>query len=348
MGDACDNCPNDYNPGQEDTDSDGVGDGCDNCKLIVNPDQEDADGDWIGDVCDGCPHLPALLPAADGYYSEDELCNPTFLGCDCYGDTYIRDGEISVEEYYWDFCLRYCCTNYDNSTGIIEFDISSVEGLLTRGQIEAQLHLTVKDGHLPMNECLSLYNLHDDNENGIIEAADINTEGFIGEVCADLQPGDTITIDVTSTFEHDLFDPYQTSYSGFVLSKSTAAWQDYNEIVFYDNTDPINGPKLKVSDIDSDCILIDDNCLFVYNPDQLDSYPPGGNGCGDACECHADNNDDQVVNLSDLVIMKQQFTWICSEHASCEADCNYDNKVDLSDLVTMKSEFSKTGCPVCP
>ena len=54
----------------------------------------------------------------------------------------------------------------------MEFDISGVDGLYTRGQMQAILSLTVKDGDLPDDRCLSLYNILDDNENGVIEEVD--------------------------------------------------------------------------------------------------------------------------------------------------------------------------------
>ena len=61
MPDGEDNCPNDFNPNQEDTDEgggDGIGDACDNCPNHSNPLQEDtfppppSPSNGIGDACD--------------------------------------------------------------------------------------------------------------------------------------------------------------------------------------------------------------------------------------------------------------------------------------------------------
>ena len=68
VGNLPDNCPEVYNPGQEDADGDGIGDHCsadtdedgwpdvlDNCPDASNPGQEDADSDTVGDPCDCAP-----------------------------------------------------------------------------------------------------------------------------------------------------------------------------------------------------------------------------------------------------------------------------------------------------
>ena len=54
IGDACDNCINDFNTNQSDVDNDNAGDVCDNCDVMSNEDQSDLDSDGVGDICDNC------------------------------------------------------------------------------------------------------------------------------------------------------------------------------------------------------------------------------------------------------------------------------------------------------
>lgn len=61
--DVDDNCPDKYNPEQEDADEDRIGDDCDNCPKAFNPDQKDSNGNGRGDACDP---LCDLLGDVDG------------------------------------------------------------------------------------------------------------------------------------------------------------------------------------------------------------------------------------------------------------------------------------------
>jgi hypothetical protein len=258
--------------------------------------------------------------------------------------------------YHWSFGGggMFCYYGFGSSLhniGIMEFDISSVGGLFTNGQMQAELSFTVKDGDLSAYRCLSLYSIQDVNENGVIEEVDIDTEDFIGEICEDLQPGDIITFDVTAAVEHDLFDPVQTIYSGFIIDKSTY-WEDY--IQFYDHTDPPYAPRLSISD--GDGIFINDNCPLHYNPVQEDTYPPQGNGIGDACECEGNFDCDVDCDGTDAATFKVDFGRStfgnpCESGDPCNGDFDCDGDCDGTDAAGFKLDFGRSSfnnpCPTC-
>jgi len=84
-----DNCPDVYNPDQDDSEEggeDGVGDACDNCPDVYNPDQADSEivngvvvGDGVGDACDNCPDVRNPSMEFDPYH---ELISAPIEGVD--------------------------------------------------------------------------------------------------------------------------------------------------------------------------------------------------------------------------------------------------------------------------
>jgi rhodanese-related sulfurtransferase len=105
-----------------------------------------------------------------------------------------------------------------------------------------------------------------------------------------------------------------------------------------------------------------DNCQLVFNPVQSDTYPPQGNGIGDACDCEANFNCDEDVDAEDATTFLQDFgrsifcgasflCISCSNETPCRADFDCSRNVDALDVIKFLEDFGRSQfnnpCPAC-
>jgi len=67
IGDVCDACPDDP---ANDADNDGLCAGNDNCPTVYNPGQEDSDSNGVGDVCEVQSECIGMRGNVDGYVGD--------------------------------------------------------------------------------------------------------------------------------------------------------------------------------------------------------------------------------------------------------------------------------------
>jgi hypothetical protein len=130
---------------------------------------------------------------------------------------------------------------------------------------------------------------------------------------------------------------------------------DISHISYYDLT---NGNlKYAYNDIDNDGISnTEDNCPEDFNPLQEDTYPPGGNGIGDACDCEADFDCDGDVDADDVEAFLVDFGRAalnnpCATGNPCNGDFACDTDVDADDVEKFLEDFGRAPlnnpCPAC-
>ncbi len=117
--------------------------------------------------------------------------------------------------------------------------------------------------------------------------------------------------------------------------------------------------NLGQNDVDHDCVGdVCDNCFSISNPLQDDTYPPGGNGIGDACDCEGNFtcSIDQNVDGMDAATFKADFgrsiiSNPCTNAAPCNGDFSCNGNVDGLDAALLKQDFGRSTinnpCPVC-
>ena len=98
-----------------------------------------------------------------------------------------------------------------------------------------------------------------------------------------------------------------------------------------------------------------DNCPDLFNVTQDDNYPPGGNNCGDACECEGNFDGDDDVDGTDSYTFGTDFgrnQWLapCTPENRCNGDFDCDGDVDAADVIEFRDDFGRSGysdpCPL--
>jgi hypothetical protein len=101
-----------------------------------------------------------------------------------------------------------------------------------------------------------------------------------------------------------------------------------------------------------------DNCPVHDNPAQEDTYPPGGNGVGDACDCEADFDCDDAFDVDAINVNqflfdfgRSPFNDPCTNERFCYGDFDCNGAVDAADLPIILEDFGRSlwenPCPAC-
>jgi len=121
-----------------------------------------------------------------------------------------------------------------------------------------------------------------------------------------------------------------------------------------------NGPDLGTctSGVIGTTCLIDAECGIdgLCSITQEDTYPPGGNGIGDACDCEADFTCNGNVDAADVSAFLADFgrsTFFnpCTNALPCMGDFACDVDVDAADVDKLLEDFGRSDffnpCPAC-
>ncbi|MFK8017763.1 MAG: choice-of-anchor Q domain-containing protein [Gammaproteobacteria bacterium] len=180
---------------------------------------------------------------------------------------------------------------------------------------------------------------NDDDDNGVAATTDLETNdfnhtffvGFFSQLPIPISPSNFNAVDPLFSGVSD----FSLSPGSPLVDAGTSAAPGVSSLDL-DGAPRVQGPAIDLgaletgSDADGDGVAdAQDNCTLRANPDQRDS---NGDGFGNVCD--ADLNNDGIVNVVDLGLLRVAFF-----SADADADFNGDGVVNTIDLGAMRSLF---------
>ncbi len=321
VGDACDNCPNTANADQLDFDNDTIGDACDNCPDIANGDQANSDGDTRGDACDNCPYTDNEDQNDADQDGRGDTCD------DSNSILFSPGGGGSGYATINDVITAFAALPPEEEK-VIELQTGDYDGFAID---VANLTIKAAEGAAPV-----INGVPAENSTAIsIRAENATILGLTIDMDSGTYQKAFVVDDVNGTqisFNNIKFTPGE----GGVQENCTVTIPSTpeEETVTLDDTDcdgiaddgDQNGIVGDVACAEGETEACDDNCPYVYNPDQRDSDDDGiGDACGSNCNVTIPSTpEEETVTLDDT-----DCDGIADDDDNCPSTYNPDQNEDI-------------------
>jgi len=352
---------------------------------------------WVYKMVRSGDYLILCYLSHIGIYSLATPSEPAKVGDEFYLENESYLGDLLYAAAVYENHLYVAGLRPNPTLYIIDFSDPTNLSLLDSYPLpDAPYHMKVVDNKL-VTSCTNsaqLWSLVDPLHPVIVDAIELQGYNISGRVCAQDNDNTIFSGDIYSAantsfeFIQSSPAPFFFQIDGFPYGSDVVENEDQSYIFLTgDLKVRVLKSEMGIADNDNDGVFsdgdlsgiigdnpctggdtgfCDDNCPNTPNPLQEDTYPPQGNGIGDACDCEADFECDGDVDAEDVLIFLQDFgrsvfcgagearflcISSCTNETPCPADFDCDTDVDATDVTKFLEDFGRSQysnpCPAC-